>query len=118
MLSIAPGDDPIRQRMRARQQRRVSIETCRLRNSRQSRERVIAVAARVGHGERIELAFWNFDDLAEAGEKIVDAFAICVRQTPAEGYRREAAAAAAHRTRHGTGPSHGRAGHLAQYAPR
>ena len=45
MFSIAPGDDPIRQRVRARQQRRVSIKTGRLRSSRQSRERVIAVAA-------------------------------------------------------------------------
>ena len=118
MLSIAPGDDPIRQSVRARQQRRFSIKTCLFCGSCQSRERVIAVAAGVGHGERVKLAFRNFNDPAKAREKIANAFAIRAWPTPGKSNRRKAAPTAANRTRHGTGQFHARPSLLPKHAQR
>src|SRR5271157_4007161 len=107
MTAFAPRENSVGKGMSARQQRGLSIETGLLRGFRQCRERVIAVAARVGDRKGVKLAFGNFNDLAKAGKQVANAFAIGIRQSARKTHGRQSASTAANRAWHGAGPAHG-----------
>jgi len=105
---FAPGDDSVSERVRSGREGDSVIQTQLLSCPGESGKRMVAMAAGVGRGERVEFAFRNLKHSPDLRKKTFQPLACGSRKTALERDCRQPTPRAGDRAWHGATPANGR----------